>query len=214
MNQLVAGVLRIREGVEPGCHAHLDVVEHEVKPHRSCGHQQNADDHIGFLSSGNVEHHQEHEEKHQRAAEVFFKCNNADRNEPHGQKRQKGANIGQVKRPNAPGEHRKHLAICSEVSRQKQHDGNLCHFARLERERPKVQPNATAVDLLADEGNKRRDEQDEAHEHKGVLVACELVEVAHECEHQHHACHADKQPQQLTHRQIGFKARDKGDANA
>ena len=81
---------------------------------------------------------------------------------PHQQQRQQRSDVGKPERAHAPGEHRQHLAVLREVARQEQHDHDLGDLARLEGVVADMQPDAAAVNLLAEARNQRRQQQQEA----------------------------------------------------
>ena len=83
MHELVAGVLRVGEGVKPGGDTRLHVVEGEVGAHAADGNEAQADDQVELLSRGNVEHDQEHEEEDERAAEVLLEHDDEHCHAPH-----------------------------------------------------------------------------------------------------------------------------------
>ena len=220
MNQLVARVLRIGKRVQPYVHTRLHMPERQVGAYSADGDKPKAHQQVELLARGHVEHDEEHEEEHERAAEILLEHHDEQGDQPHEQKRQQRADVGQVERACAPREHGEHLAVLGEVSRQKQHDGYLSYLARLEREHAgNADPDATAVDLLPDDRQKRREQQREAHDHERVLVVGHLVQVAEQHEHEHHARHAQEQPHHLVDGdtglvRIGREPRDERDAYA
>ena len=214
LHDLVALVERVGEGVEPDADARLHVPEHEVQPHGGHGGQSQPDDQIELLPRGGIEHDQEHEEQHERAAQVLLEHDDDHGQGPHEQERQQGADVRQAERPDAPREDREHLAVLRQVAGQEQHDGDLGDFAGLEGDDARnAQPDAAAVDLLADEGQHGRQQKDEACDHERVLVVGQPVDVAQQRQHHHHAHHAQEQPHDLAHGQVGSQARDERDAD-
>ena len=59
LRQLVARVLRIGEGVEPGVHAHLHVAEGHERADAADGDETQTDDQVELLSRSHVQHDQE-----------------------------------------------------------------------------------------------------------------------------------------------------------
>ena len=155
LGELVAGVLRVGERIEPGVHAHLHVVERQKRAHAAHGDEAQSDGQIELLAGGHVQHDEEHEEQNERAAEVLFKHHDEQRDAPHEDERQQRADVGQPEGPHAHGEHREHLAVLRKVARKEQHDDDLGDLAWLEREPAQAQPDAAAVYLLAQARHKR-----------------------------------------------------------
>ena len=217
--QLITGVLRIRERVEPGVDAHLHVAECRIG--RKCAHADKAQAHhqVELLSRGNVEHEQEHEEEHHGAAQVLLEHHDDHGHAPHEQKRQQRSNVGQVERAHADGEHGQQLAVLGQIACHEQHDDDFGNLTWLEGESADVQPDAATVNLLAKAGDHRREQQEDAHEHEGVFVVGDFIEVAEQRQHHDHAGNAHEQPNHLALRHVGRvrerrDARDEGDADA
>ena len=118
MHQLVAGVLRVGERIEPRLHAYLHVREQKIQRHRGNACQKQAYDQVKLSSAGEIQHGDEHEEEHQRAAQVLLEHHNDNGNRPHEQQGQQRAHVGQLERSHAPREHREHFAVAGKVARQ------------------------------------------------------------------------------------------------
>ena len=214
MDELVARVGGVGEGVEPRLDADLDMGEREVGADEAKRDEDQADHEVRFLAGSDVEHRQEDEEEHERAAEVLLEGDDHQRDRPHDQHRNERAGVGYADRADAVGEHREHLAVLGQVGRQEDDDADLGDLAGLEGESCDGQPDAAAVDLVADDREQRREQQDQADEHDAVFVLGEALKVLHEGEHDHHEHHAEQKPADLFHRQFRGKARDEGDADA
>ena len=83
--QLVAGVLGVRERVQPVVHAHLHVTEGQVGSHAADGNEAQAHHQVELLARGHVQHDQEQEEEHERAAQVLLEHDDDQRHQPHEQ---------------------------------------------------------------------------------------------------------------------------------
>ena len=217
--QLVAGVLRVGERVEPSVDAHLHVAERRVSGKGAHGDQAQAHHQVELLTRCNVKHEQEHEEEHHGAAQVLLEHHDDHGHAPHEQKRQQRSDVGQVERAHADGEHGQQLAVLGQIACHEQHDDDLGDLAGLEGEAADVQPDAAAVNLLAKAGDHRREQQKDAHEHEGVLIVGDLIEVAEQRQHHDHAGNTHEQPDHLALRHVGRvrerrDARDEGDADA
>ena len=206
--------MRVGEGVYPVRDARLHVIEHRIRANHAHQHQQKADDEVELLSRGDVEHGKEHEEEHERASQVFLESDDKQRDDPHEKQWRQRADVGQLQRPEPPGEYREHLAVGGKVAADEQHDDDLGDFARLEGERPDGQPDPAPVMLYAYDRQQRRQEKHEAEHHERVLVIRELVELARERKGGNHGKHADEQPDNLVHGKVRRKPRDERDANA
>ena len=192
LTKLIAGVLRVGEGVEPGAHAHLHVAEGAEEHRAAHGDERQADDQVELLARCNVEHEQEHEEEHERAAEVLLQDDDEHGEAPHEQKGQKRADVGKAHGPDAHGEHGEHLAVFRQIACHEQHDEDLGDFSGLEGESADVQPDAAAVNFLAKAGNHGREQKENAHEHERVLVVGDFVQVSKQRQHDDHERHAQE----------------------
>ena len=188
--QLVAGVLRIGERVEPGVHAHLHMAEGRIGRNAAHGDKAQAHHQVELLPRCHIEHEQEHEEEHHGAAQVLLEHHDDHGDAPHEQKRQQRSDVGQMERAHAHGEHGQQLAVLGQIACHEQHDDDLGDLAGLEGEAADVQPDAAAVNLLAKAGDHRREQQKDAHEHEGVFEVRDLIQVAEQRQHHDHAGHA------------------------
>ena len=219
LHELIAGVLCVGEGIKPGSDTRLHVVEGEVGAHAADGNEAQADDQVELLSCGNVEHDQEHEEEHERAAEILLEHDDEHCHAPHEEQRQERADVGQAERAYMPSEHREHLAVLRKVAGQEEHDNDLRDLAWLEGESAYMQPDAAAVDFLADAGDHRREQKNDADDGERVLVVGEPVGIAQKRHDRDHEHDAQEQPNDLVDGHIlavgeGRYARDEGDADA
>ena len=190
------------------------MAEHEEEHHGSDGRKHQAHCHVELLARGHIQHDDEHQEQHERAAQILFQHNDEEGQRPHEQQRQKRLQAGQVNRAHAPCEHGEHLAILRQIGRQEKHDEYLRQFARLEGKTGDGQPQAAAVDLGADPGKHRRKQQQHTDDHERVLVIGKPVQVAHQHEHQHQGGHTREHPDELAACGGRSQARDECDADA
>ena len=214
LDQLIARVGGIRKGVEPCIDANLNMAEQEVHEHEAHGNHQKADNDVGVLSGGHVEHCDEHEEQDQSRAQVLFEYDNQQGHGPHDDDGNQRTHVGYTEGPQLVIEDGKHLAVLCQVCCQEDDDTDFCKLTRLNRETTDGKPNARTVDFVTDNWKHGRHQQQDAGDHNGVFVAAKLVEILHECQDEHHEHHAKEQPSNLFHSQVRCKARDEGNANA
>ena len=214
LHQLVARVSGVGEGVEPRINAHLHVAEQEVCRHETQCHKDKADEDVGVLARCHVQHGHKHEEQHQSRAQVLFEHDNQQCDGPHEDHGNQRAHVGHAERAHLVVEHGKHLAVLRQIGCQKYYDADLRQLARLDGEAADGKPDARTVDFVADNGQHRRHQKQDARRHDGVLVVCQLVQVLHERQNQHHEHHAQEQPAHLFHGKVGRQAGDKRDADA
>ena len=106
-----------------------------------------------------------------------------------------GSRVARPQRPHLPREYREHLAVGGQVGGDEEHDEDLGQLAGLEAEAAEAQPQLAAAGLVADDRQHGREQQQDAHDHKRVLVVGELVQIAHHGQGGDHGRHADEQPE-------------------
>ena len=181
LDQLIARVGGVGKGVKPGIDANLNMAEQEVYEYEAYGNHQKADDDVGMLASGHVEHGDEHEEQDQRRAQVLFEHDNQQGHCPHDDDGNQRAHVGHAEGPQLVVEDGKHLAVLRQVCCQEDNDTYFCKLTRLNGETTDGKPNARAVDFVTDNRKHGRHQQQDAGDHNGVFVAAKLVEVLYEC---------------------------------
>ena len=112
------------------------------------------------------------------------------------------------------GEHGEHLAVLGEIGRKEQHDEDLRDLTRLEAQAADGKPDAAAVDLGAHNGQHGGKQQDDADDHQGVLILCDLVEVLYQQQRGHHGDDTHEEPDDLLACQVGIDAGNEGNADA
>ena len=159
LNQLIARVGGVGEGVEPRIDANLNMAEQEVYEYEAYGNHQKADDDVSMLAGGNVEHGDEHEEQDQSRAQVLFEYDDQQGHCPHDDDGNQCAHVGYAEGPQLVVEDRKHLAVLRQVCRQEDDDTDFCKLTRLNGETADGKPNARTVDFVADNRKHGRHQQ-------------------------------------------------------
>ena len=93
-----------------------------------------------------------------------------------------------------PGADDQHLAVLAQVAGEEDDDADLRELGRLEGERPDLDPEVGAVDLLADPRQPRRQQQQQPDRGDRVPVALEHVVVAQELDRQREEDQAEDEP--------------------
>jgi hypothetical protein len=107
-----------------------------------------------------------------------------------------------------------HLALLAQVAREEDDQRELCELTGLELERADVDPEAGAVDRLAEDGRGREREQQERADAEEVLVALEHAVVVAEGEHRpRERADAHDDPEALTERVVRVQPVDQRQAD-
>ena len=106
---------------------------------------------------------------------------------------------------------REHLALLAQVAGEEDDQHDLRELAGLELERADCDPEARAVDLVADPGQRGQEEQHDRAEPEEVLVALEPpVVVAQQEQRGREEADADHDPQPLAERVVRVEPVDLG----
>ena len=89
------------------------------------------------------------------------------------------------------------LAVLDEVAGEEDGEGDLGELAGLEADRPDLDPDLGAADLLAETGHERQQQQHDADEQERVAVAGEVAGPAHDDEGGDVGADADRGPRRL-----------------
>ena len=106
-----------------------------------------------------------------------------------------------------PGPHQ-HVPGVAEIARQEDDDRDLGELGRLELDRPDLDRQERAVDLVADARQARHHQQRDPHRGDRVAVALEHVVVAQEDDRGAEGDQPDHEPLRLLARQLGVDAVD------
>ncbi len=128
-----------------------------------------------------------------------------ERGAPRQQQRSEVLRPRQPEPARARGEQ---FLLVGEVGRQEDDDEDLAELRRLERERSDLGPEPGPVDLAADAGHDRQQQQHDTGEPERVRVRVELTVVADEPEREAERRETDQQPYRLLPSDRRFPARD------
>ena len=204
LHELVRLVVRVGPGVEPDRHAVLDARDHLVDEGRPGEEERHPADDEDDARRRDVEHPEEDPEVEKPRAEVVRLHEHGHRAAPDQEQR------AEVLQPSL----REHLALLAQVAREEHDQQDLRELARLDAERPELDPEARAADLLADARQRGQHEQRERDDPDHVLVRLEPpVVVAERDERRREERDADHDPQPLAERVVGIQAVDLGQAD-
>ena len=174
--------------------------------------QHDADDYIRYASGRYIEHDEEERVEEKRRAEVAFEGDDGEAYAPYDEQRGEQAQARNLEAHDVVVGDGEQLSVLGEVARKEQHDADLGELAGLDGDKAQVDPQLGAPAILADEDGQQQ--QDDADEAEGVLIALHHVEVLDHGKRRHHERDGDKQEDELVEGRIGRKARDEGDAHA
>ena len=190
-------------GVEPDLDPVVDVGHGRGEEPGADEEHRHPDHDEGEAAGGDVEQGEEGGEEHQRAAEVADEDEHEHRRAPDDQHRAEVLERRQRHPEHAAGADDQHLAVLAQVAGEEDDDADLRELGRLEGERADLDPEVGAVDLLADAGQARRQQQQQPDRGDRVAVALEHVVVAQELDRQREEDEAEHEPVGLVAGQVG-----------
>ena len=102
--------------------------------------------------------------------------------------------VGQGRTEARPRRHAEQLAPFDEVRREEDGEHDLGELARLEVDRADVRPDASTVDLAADDRRERRHQQQQAEQEERVAVALQIARPADDDQRGDERADADDRP--------------------
>ena len=171
------------------------------EPRAEAEHGQ-PDGHEGEPVGGHVEQREEAAEEHQRRAEVADEDEHHHRAAPHHEQRPEVLQRRDGDAQEAARALHEHLARVAQVRGEEDDDGDLPELRRLEGDRPQLHAEVRAVDLLADAGHARHEQQQQAGGGHRVAVALEHAEVAQEDDRGGEQQQPDHEPLRLLAREV------------
>ena len=184
--------------VDAGVHVR-NVVVREVPTHSDTdtGHDQPRQ-----AARRQVQHRHEQAEEHDGRTQVLLEYQNTQAHEPGQEHRCKVAQSRQVYRTDAAARHQNQVAVRCQVTGEENRQRNLRDLAGLEGAVADVNPDARTVQLHAQAGNQRHDEQNHRQHQGGVRDLAQHAVVAqheHDDRAQHHG-HARPHELAVAHR--------------
>ena len=201
------------ERVQPDVDAVLHVADRGGEEPRPDGEHAHPDHHEREPVGGHVEQRQEAAEVHQRRAEVADEDEHEHRRAPDHEQRPEVLELRHGDRPQLAALD-EHLARVAQVGRQEDDDRDLPELRRLEGDGPELDAEVGAVDLLADPGHARQQQQQQAGERDRVAVALEHAEVAQQQDRAREQDQPDDEPLGLLARQRVVDPVDHDEAEA
>ena len=184
LEDLVAAFLRVCIGIEPDLDPVVDVGNGRGEEPGADQEHRHPDHDEGEAPGRHVEQGEESGEEHQRAAEVADEDEHEHRGAPDDQHRAEVLERRQRHPQHPPGADDQHLAVLAQVAGEENDQADLRELGRLEGERAELDPEVGAVDLFADPGQARRQQEQQPDHGDRVAVALEHVVVAQELDRQ------------------------------
>ena len=150
---------------------------------------------------GDPDHHHEQGEEQQRRAEVALVDHHDEGDEPGGDHRAQVLRVGEPQRADLPDAGGDELALVGEVGGEEDGQDDLGDLAGLEVDRSDPDPDAAAVDGLADARQQGEQQQADAEHGEGVAVALERAGALHQPERRHERHDPDGGPRGLVGRE-------------
>src|SRR5581483_5301288 len=214
LDQLVAVAVGRRPGVAPGRDPLPDVAEGVVGQRRPGDEEGGADAEVAGPGRGDVEHGQKDGKEQQRRAEVGRPDHDQDGAAPGQEQRVEVRGVGEHDRADPPRRGREQLPLLHQVGGEEDHQQDLGRLAGLEVERPEVDPQPGAVDVLADSRDGREEQRGDPEEGERVAVALQVGDPADGGQGGDEGGDADRRPQRLVTGQVGVEPGDDDEADA
>jgi hypothetical protein len=187
------------ECIEPRAETATDVAKHLARDEGTADEEREAEDDPARAPGRHIDHHEEQPEVEQGGAEVPLEDEHDHRCEPDDED---GSEVPGARKPHPEhlaAHEREAVAGGDEIAGEKDGEGDLGEFARLEVERADADPQPRAVHGFADHGKHGQQKQRDAHEHRDVTVALQHAMVADEQDHGDRDEHGHRGPGDLAH---------------
>ncbi|EME37602.1 hypothetical protein C884_01653 [Kocuria palustris PEL] len=192
------GVVDLRiEGVDPGVETGRDVAEGLRGHEAPGGHEDQPQDDPAQAAGGEVEHGHEQAEEQDRGAEVALQHEHPDGHEPRGEQGREIPEARQMQGTDLGPGQQDDVAVRGQVAREEDRQGDLGDLAGLEGPPADGDPDPCSVDLGAEPGQQRQDQQQGGGHQRDVGHLAKRPVVPEQQEHRGSGGHAHARPQQL-----------------
>ena len=159
--------------------------------------QGRSDEQPGGTVGGHVQDDDEQAEQQDRGAQVLLKDQDADARAPHDEQRAQVSGARQAHPQDLAARQGQVVPVGHEVGGEEDRQQHLGQLGRLEAHRADPDPDAGAVDALADPRDEGQDEEDQAGPHGPTVPAPQAPVVAQQEEHGAEEDDAQQRPDQL-----------------